>query len=186
MNRNKTIRLTESNLHKIIKESVKQILRENNILNEAYGIDIDDTLAWVQKKRPDLSPSAQYKFAQNIIKKRSRDSQLSTSSIKPNGYLIFGDNDTPNIPVMRIPFCYGHGRLEDDWGFDIFSIEKRFEKNMISKYEAKTGTYNCVYNGKPCILEIWLSKDLHKPSGLCYYADDYDAKQYVEDMKKNH
>ena len=55
MNRNKTIRLTESNLHKIIKESVKQILRENNILNEAYGIDIDDTLAWVQKKRPDLS-----------------------------------------------------------------------------------------------------------------------------------
>lgn len=60
----KTIRLTESDLHKIVKESV------NRILNEEFGADFEDTLRWVQKKKPYMRPQDQERFARNIIAKR--------------------------------------------------------------------------------------------------------------------
>lgn len=42
-------------------------------LKEEFGVDFNDTLAWVEKKRPDLSRGAQIKFARNIIAKRQRE-----------------------------------------------------------------------------------------------------------------
>jgi hypothetical protein len=42
-------------------------------IKEEFGIDFADTLAWVEKKRPDLSRGAQIKFARNIIAKRQRE-----------------------------------------------------------------------------------------------------------------
>ena len=33
------------------------------VLNEEYGVDFQDTLAWVQRKHPDMSPEEQERFA---------------------------------------------------------------------------------------------------------------------------
>lgn len=60
----KTIRLTESELKGLIRESVKAVL------NEQYGVDFEDTLRWVQKKNPNMSPEEQEQFAKNIIRKQ--------------------------------------------------------------------------------------------------------------------
>lgn len=71
MNKRQTIRLTESDLHRVIKESV------NKVLNEEFGVDLEDTLRWVRKKRGDLSSQEQERFARNIISKRSKGKQNS-------------------------------------------------------------------------------------------------------------
>lgn len=42
----KIVRLTESDLRKIVRESIKTTLNEM-----AYGTDFDDTLKWVQRKK---------------------------------------------------------------------------------------------------------------------------------------
>ena len=72
-----TIKLTESELKRVISESVKRVL------NEEFGIDMQDTLAWVQKKNPNMSPKEQQRFAQNIINKRGK-SQTSASTNTPS------------------------------------------------------------------------------------------------------
>lgn len=51
-------------------------------IKEEFGIDFVDTLAWVEKKRPDLSRGAQIKFARNIIAKRQRE-MLSAAPARP-------------------------------------------------------------------------------------------------------
>lgn len=67
MNKKQTIRLNESQLRRIVKESVKRVLKEE------YGVDFEDTLRWVQKKNPNMSPEEQERFAKNIIRKREHD-----------------------------------------------------------------------------------------------------------------
>lgn len=68
------IRLTESQLRNIIKEAIE----------EEFGVDMDDTLPWVMKKRPDLPPHAQKKFAQNIINKKARNNKKTDNPSAPN------------------------------------------------------------------------------------------------------
>lgn len=51
-------------------------------IREEFGVDFADTLAWVEKKRPDLSRGAQIKFARNIIAKRQRE-MLSAAPARP-------------------------------------------------------------------------------------------------------
>ena len=55
------IKLTENELHNIIKESV------NKLLNEEFGVDFYDTLDWVRRKNPNMSYKAAATFADNII-----------------------------------------------------------------------------------------------------------------------
>lgn len=66
----KFTKINESSLTYIVKESIKKVL------NEVYGADFEDTLRWVQKKNPDMSPEEQERFAKNIIKKREHDKYL--------------------------------------------------------------------------------------------------------------
>lgn len=63
MNR-KQIRLNENQLNEIVKESVIRLL------NEQYGVDFEDTLNWVKRKKPDMSSQEQEMFARNIIKRK--------------------------------------------------------------------------------------------------------------------
>lgn len=70
MKKKQVIRLNESQLRRIVTESVKKVL------NEEYGVDFEDTLAWVKKKKPDMPPEEQERFAKNIIKKREHDNML--------------------------------------------------------------------------------------------------------------
>jgi hypothetical protein len=67
MNKKQVIRINENQLRQIVTESVKRVL------NEEYGVDYEDTLRWVQKKKPDMSPEEQEQFAKNIIRKREHD-----------------------------------------------------------------------------------------------------------------
>ena len=39
----KTIRLNESDLHRIVKESVRRVLKENNVDNVGHYLDLDQT-----------------------------------------------------------------------------------------------------------------------------------------------
>lgn len=70
MNKKQVIRLNESQLRHIVKESVKRVLKEE------FGVDFEDTLMWVQKKNPNMPPEEQKRFAKNIIKKREHDKYL--------------------------------------------------------------------------------------------------------------
>ena len=63
----------------IIKEGIKKVL------NEEYGVDIQDTLAWVQRKHPDMSPEEQERFARNIIKKREHDNYVFDMHMATSG-----------------------------------------------------------------------------------------------------
>ena len=58
-NMKKLIRLTEGDLHRIVKESVQKILKEgDNLMQETYQVNISDTvdgksIAWVSRYSPD-------------------------------------------------------------------------------------------------------------------------------------
>ena len=69
----------ESKLRAIIKEGIQKVL------NEEYGVDIQDTLAWVQRKHPDMSPEEQERFAKNIIKKREHDNYVFDMHMATSG-----------------------------------------------------------------------------------------------------
>jgi hypothetical protein len=89
------IRLTESELKKVITESVKKVL------NEDFGTDMDDTLAWVQKKRPDLSQAAQRKFAANIMAKKAREAKIPQyAPSQPKDDPILQDKSTSKDDIM--------------------------------------------------------------------------------------
>ena len=81
------IRLTETQLHNVIKESVKRVLQESS----NYGITMEDTLAWVQNKQPQMNPQEQIKFALNILKKTALNTKNHwgpMGTILPNGKLL--------------------------------------------------------------------------------------------------
>ena len=165
----------------------------NSMLKEEFGVDFDDTLAWVERKRPDLRRGAQIKFARNIIAKRQREMLSRGSQAIPTPpspierrepvYLIWGDYDRSPKDAIRPPFCYAHGELENDMNFDIFSIDKSFQSNMLDEYQVKFGTYKCMYKDKLCTFEVFFQGG--RSFGLCYYDDDLDAKAYVEKEKRN-
>lgn len=180
---------------RICRELIKHFKNKLSYpLKEEFGVDFADTLAWVEKKRPDLSRGAQIKFARNIIAKRQRE-MLSAAPARPQAiptppsrrsepvYQIYGDYDTTPKDTIRPVFCYAHGELESDMGFDVFSIEGTFETNMIDDHIARKGVYKCIYKGKPCTLDIFTQRGMQ--FGLCYYDDDIDAKEYVEREKRN-
>ena len=161
-------------------------------LKEEFGVDFGDTLAWVEKKRPELSRGAQIKFARNIIAKRQREAikilppdertQPAVESREPV-YQIWGDYDKSPYDAIRPSFCYAHGNLESDMHFDVFTIESSFDVNMADEHFAKLGKYKCIYKGKYCTLEVFIQRGM--PFGLCYYDDDIEAKEYVEREKRN-
>ena len=94
------IRLSESQLNRAIKEMVK------NVLNEmAYGVDLDDTLAWVKKKKPGMSPSAQMRIAQNIINKKKREAAEEENYSKQHtidGHWIDGQTMLANGKTLTV------------------------------------------------------------------------------------
>ena len=94
-NKRNVIRLTENELKKVISESVKRVI------SEEFGVDMQDTLAWVQKKKPDLSPAAQRKFAANIIAKKSREAKMPQyAPSQPKDDPIAQANSTSKNDVM--------------------------------------------------------------------------------------
>lgn len=101
--------------------------------------------------------------------------------LKGDGYTIFHEDDAPKGSI-RPPYCYAHGQLEDDLGFDIFSLDGSAKKDMLNKYSMKIGNYKCNFNGKPCTLYVGYSKNggPSSPTGLACYDDDEEAINYIK------
>lgn len=191
-----TTKFDVASYKRICRELIKDFKNKLSYpLKEEFGVDFADTLAWVEKKRPDLSRGAQIKFARNIIAKRQRENAPTSpaqqtvapiqTTIESRGpvYQIWGDYDKSPHDALRPSFCYAHGDLESDMRFDIFTIENTFDVNMADDHFAKLGKYKCIYKGKPCTLEVFIQRGM--PFGLCYYDDDTEAKAYVEKEKRN-
>ena len=109
----KLIRLTESDLHRIVKESVKKalILRESS----NYGITMAATLAWVQNKKPDMNQQEQKRFAFNILKKMALTTKNHwgpMGKILSNGHLLSvwdGDNVNTQYDSVGVDNVYLDG-----------------------------------------------------------------------------
>ena len=115
----KAIRLTESDLHRIVKESV------NKILKEEFGVDFEDTLKWVQNKKPNMSPEEQKRFAQNIINKQKGD------TITQDGeYQMAHPKNNDEWWIIHIYYGFG-GRKEKH--YTVYSEEKA--KEIIAKWD---------------------------------------------------
>lgn len=59
-----------------------------------------------------------------------------------------------NPNAVRVPWCYLHGELQEDAGYDIFGVVlPDRNKNMIQNNQAilLEGIYSCHYEGKPCL-----------------------------------
>lgn len=98
--------LQESKLRAIIKEGIQKVL------NEEYGVDIKDTLAWVQKKHPDMSPEEQERFAKNIINKREHDNYVFDMHMATSGG---GDGFKRELTWDEAKRCYmKYGRYIDE------------------------------------------------------------------------
>lgn len=177
--------ITESELRNIIREAI----------TEEFGVDLEDTLSWVAKKRPDLSPYAQKKFAQNIINKRKREreamEQPKVEPRKPGVYQVFGQYDETDVECFRPAFMYFHGQLESDSyqrntdNMDLFKISDDFKSKM-NGHKGTPGVYDCEYYGKPCKLFVYIDKSIGmgRTLGLCCYADDNEALDYImEEMR---
>lgn len=171
----RTIRLTESELHNIIKESV------NILLQEKFGVDFEDTIKWVRFKRPDMSREEQERFAQNIINKTKRNSLINNQDVSHNVYQIGkrGLSNNNRKFMLGPHHCYAVGALEKDLGFDMFDIVKDFSCNVYRTGFAQRGTYNCIYNNRPCILFVGYGRN--GSEGRCCYSDD---KQSISDIKR--
>ena len=85
----KLIRLTESDLHKIVKESVEKILRES-------GYEYGKTIAHLPSADTPLSSKpkdAIYKIAREYIDFRNKNPKLVQTILKPSNYYDDGNYD---------------------------------------------------------------------------------------------
>jgi hypothetical protein len=95
--------------------------------------------------------------------------------------LIFPEheNNSSIEEIKNMPYCYLHGQLENEIGFDLFGISNHPQNwdfdntNTIPK-----GIYEGTYNAKDCVLYLWQSK-MFGLRGLCVYKDDIDANMFA-------
>jgi hypothetical protein len=144
---NKILSLNENQIKKIIKETVKRIL------NEQYGVDMQDTLAWVRKKFPNKSNAEQIKFAQNIINKTAK-SMASSTQTKPQNI-----SSTQTKPQNNIN--------------DIGKVGKNVDPNGILDGVTDIGCYK--YCGTDYII-IFDAKNTNRLDGIRFIADSQDKR----------
>ena len=97
--------------------------------------------------------------------------------------------------VYRISFCYLHGQLQDDVGYDIFGFLdfiREFEKDKDGSHYIEPGVledgmYPCEFEGKPCTFFYWNSDGgrYGRHRGLVVYDDDEGASNYAKECFTN-
>lgn len=78
-----------------------------NNLNEAYGTDFEDTLAWVQKKFPNKSEKEQHQFAKNIMKRYVAPDETNSTDV------VEKPKTRKNVKLIKIIDIPNHGRHQD-------------------------------------------------------------------------
>jgi hypothetical protein len=125
---------------------------------------------------------ARNKGNQEILDYVNGEYEYSNGKWTKGGFSIFGDDEETDVKTYRLPFCYAHGQLEDELGFDIFKTDIVGKKKIMSKdgMDLKIGTYKCNYNGKPCTLYVgWNKSNGPRTIGFCCYNDDENAINYI-------
>lgn len=212
----KLVRLTESDLHRIIKGSVKRILKEAvrdrgeremmfdpiGYRNKNYpkGKEGDNAFSW--DKHDMLSNKSNPENIDNAFKRlsgregeidwlrngrKAKEDWLSGKMIPKNKpFPIISDNEG-EIEGFEMPmYCYAHGELESDMGYDLFlmptKILNKISDGTADKYgcQIKIGSYACTYNGKPCTIYSGLHDEVMRRA-LCCYNDDEEAKEQIAD-----
>jgi len=84
----------------------------------------------------------------------------------------------------RFSFCYLHGKLEEDAGYDIFGVinpllkTEKHTNYVISEME--DGAYPCTFEGKDCTFFFWNDKNNpERHRGLVVYNDDEEGFNYA-------
>lgn len=78
-----------------------------NNLNEAYGTDFEDTLAWVQKKFPNKSEKEQHQFAKNIMKRYVAPAETNSTDV------VEKPKTRKNVKLIKIVDIPNHGKHQD-------------------------------------------------------------------------
>ena len=74
----------------------------------------------------------------------------------------------------RYKGTYLHGKMEQDYGYDIFSFERK------QKFE--TGVHEIEINGKDCTFFLWRPdefKGVYGWRGFLIYANDSEARKHA-------
>lgn len=74
--------------------------------------------------------------------------------------------------TTRINWTYLHGKLEEEIGYDIYTVANCTLHNL------QKGIYSLNYNGKSCLLYYWITT--FKDTGLVVYEDDLEANIYAK------
>lgn len=96
--------------------------------------------------------------------------------------------------AKHIPFTFLHGKLEEDAGYDVFSlscyedifvgakiISTSFDESSIAQ-----GIYPCTFNDKECTLFLWDVEECGiTKKGLVAYNDDLSAFEYAKKCYEN-
>lgn len=200
------IRLTEGQLNRVIINTAKRLMREM-----AYGVDFEDTIAWVQRKFPNMSPAEQERFARNIIAKKARQNGETAPVSAPvsapapaepspyrlpewsEGEIVSAEDDedeedrlkylSPMYKAVTPHFCYCHGELEDDLGTDLFRIVTK-NRNLEREISNSGRDIILSYKGKKCIFRRAYSR-MGRYVGLCIYESD-PCKDRLDDLVLQH
>lgn len=98
---------------------------------------------------------------------------------KSNGDLI---GDYTREELVRASWCYLHGELDFEVGYDIFSMLKselkpeQFDEHGRLTDEFESGIYSCICMGEPCTFFRWKNSECH---GLVVLNTDKDAYEYA-------
>lgn len=89
---------------------------------------------------------------------------------------VVADKDVSNY--LKIPYCYLHGKAEEDNQYDLFYIEPGFPDGV-------NGIFQVNIAGKVGLLFRWINGDpVNNFSpigrGLCVYSDDHEAVNYAK------
>ncbi len=97
--------------------------------------------------------------------------------------------------IRRISYCYLHGNLQNDAGYDIFGfldfiadvpVDKIDGEYYIEPGIIEDGIYPCEFEGKACTFFYWNNKQ--RPGGhggLVVYNDDKDAYEEAKECYNN-
>ena len=93
------------------------------------------------------------------------------------------ENNIPDEDLIRPDYCYLHGELESQNGYDIFCLlrSELKESDINEKWISQSfpaGEYKCTCFGKDCTFFLWKTRRLH---GLVVSNTDTKAYEYAKE-----
>lgn len=117
----------------------------------------------------------QYNSAPNLMRKimlSAAMEKFADANMRKLNFTIIPDiEEFEGVKKHRVPYCYLHGQIETDCGFDIFGVK---EMPPLSD-----GVYNATYKGKKCKMFIWNRGNSTMQAGLVVYVNDKESLAYA-------